>query len=248
MKKTALELRELVIDNSLTLGRLDAKALGSKDDYKDLTERYQIALDAITDWAAADYNHKTVDDDINAAFAAVKDILNVFATNESRIIIDASSMNSLRDCATKPKRFFSKAFRDAEKARKNAVKTLDERYADLMTLGAPTRNEDEDINDYATRVRETGVNVTIDKIDMLDMYLAASATLTVKTKAVDDIKAAGDWTWRRPYPVELGVFADLVENYIADCLIDGRNIKTSKVIREEKAEERAKKAEEKKNA
>ena len=248
MKKSALELRELVMDNSLTLGRLDAKALGSTDDYKDLTERYQIALDAITDWAAADYIHKTTTAHTDAAFTAVKDILNLFATNESRVIIDEQSMRTLRDFATKPKRLFTKEYKDAEKARKNAVKTLDERYTDLMTLGAPTRNEDEDINDYADRVRESGVNVTIDKIDMLEMYLAASATLIVKTKAVDDIKAAGNWTWRRPHPVTLGEFADLVENYIADCLIEGRNIKTSKVIREEKAEERAKKAEEKKNA
>lgn len=248
MKKSALELRELVIDNSLTLGRLDAKALDSRDDYKDLTERYQIALDDITHWAAQDYAHKTTDADITAAFKAVKDILSLFATDESRIIIDEQSMRSLRDCATKPKRMFTKEYKDAEKARKNAVKTLADRYDDLMALEAPTRKDDEDINDYATRVREAGVNVVVNKIDMLDMYLAASATLTLKEKAVTKIKEAGNWTWRRIYPVELSVFADLVENYIADCLIDGRNIKTSKVVREEKAAERAANAKAKENA
>ena len=118
------------------------------------------------------------------------------------------------------------------------------RYDDLLTLGCPERAEDEELADYVARVRALGVNTKSEKIDMLDMYQNALATLAVKTQKVESIKAKGNWTWKRPVAVSLTEFADLVENYIADCLTDGYNIKPTKVIREEQAAAReAKKAE-----
>jgi hypothetical protein len=99
------------------------------------------------------------------------------------------------------------------------------------------------VADYVARVRELGINVMSNTIDMLTMYENAIATLAVKTKKVEDIKAKGNWTWKRPISVGLAEFADLVENYIADCLVDNYNIKSSKVVRDEaKAEREAKKA------
>ena len=132
----------------------------------------------------------------------------------------------------------SDAYTKAEKARKAQAKTANERYNDLITLGAPAREEGEELADYINAIRESGINTVSEGIDMLAMYQAAMAVLAVKTKAVEDIKAAGNWTWRRPVAVDLNTFADLIENYVADCLMDGYNIKSSKVIREEKAEAR----------
>lgn len=236
--KNANELRTLVMENALTLGRLDEKALGSKKDYNALTVLYRNALDALTEWAGLDYAHKSDKNSADPSFKAVKAILELFATDEDRIVIDQSSMRTMRDCATKPKRLYSAEYTKAEKARKEQAKTANSRYDDLMTLGCPEREEEEALEDYVARVRETGVNTMSESIDMLEMYQAAVATLAVKTKKVDDIKDAGNWTWRRPVAVDLNTFADLIENYVADCLMDGYNIKSSKAIREEKAEAR----------
>ena len=235
--KNAMELRTLVMDNALTLGRLDKETLGKKD-YDSLTALYRAALDALTEWAALDYAHKSDKKSADPSFEAVKAILALFDTEEDRIIIDQSSMRTMRDCATKPKRLYSDAYTKAEKARKAQAKTANERYNDLITLGAPAREEGEELADYINAIRESGINTVSEGIDMLAMYQAAMAVLAVKTKAVEDIKAAGNWTWRRPVAVDLNTFADLIENYVADCLMDGYNIKSSKVIREEKAEAR----------
>lgn len=243
--KNALELRTLVQENALTLGRLDEKALGSKKDYNALTVLYRNALDALTEWAGLDYAHKSDKQSADPSFAAVKAILELFATDEDKIVIDQSSMRTMRDCATKPKRLYSAEYTKAEKARKEQAKTANSRYDDLMTLGCPEREEEEALEDYVARVRETGVSTMSEGIDMLEMYQAAIATLAVKTKKVDDIKEAGNWTWRRPVAVDLNTFADLIENYVADCLMDGYNIKSSKTIREEKAQARAEKKAEK---
>ena len=259
--KNATELRTLVMDNALTLGRLDKETLGKKD-YDALTTLYRNALDALTNWASLDYAHKSDKDTANASFDAVKAILALFTvekTNENgeeveeRIIIDNASMRTMRDCATKPKRLYSEAYTKAEKARKAQAKTASERYDDLITLGAPEREEDEALEDYIKACQETGINFKVDGVDMLEMYKTACAVLAVKTKAVEDIKEAGNWTWRRPVAVDLTTFADLIENYVADCLMDGYNIKSSKAIREKKAEERraakeAKEAEKKEQA
>jgi uncharacterized protein YaaR (DUF327 family) len=245
--KNAIELRTLVQDNALTLGRLTADQLGNNKDYSALTSLYRNALDALTEWASKDYAHKSTQDDLSNAFESIKAILSLFtvsATNEEgeevveRIVIDQASMRTMRDCATKPKRMYSAAYTKAEKARKEQAKTALSRYEDLLTLGAPAREEDEELADYIKAVKESGINTVSEGIDMLEMYQAAMATLAVKTKAVEDIKDLGNWTWRRPVAVDLNTFADLIENYIADCLMDGYNIKSSKTVREEKAEAR----------
>jgi uncharacterized protein YaaR (DUF327 family) len=69
---------------------------------------------------------------------------------------------------------------------------------------------------------------------MLALYKSAVATLTVKSEAVEAVKARGNYTWKRPQPVAVGEFADLIENYIGDCLEDGFNLKSSKTMRDEK--------------
>lgn len=246
MKNTAKTLRTLVMDNALTLGRLTKEALG--EDYAVMTILYTNALDALTEWAGKDYAHKSTTTDVDNAFTAIKAILEVFATEEDRIVIDQTSMRTMRDCATKPKRLYSAEYTKAEKARKEQAKQADSRYEDLMTLGCPEIAEEESVTDYVARVRELGINVMSNNIDMLEMYQNAVATLAVKTKKVEAIKEAGNWTWRRPVAVSLAEFADLIENYIADCLMDNYNIKSSKVVREEKAAARAQAKAEKKNA
>ena len=243
----ATTLRTMVIDNALTLGRLSKDALG-KTDYETLSTLYRNALDALTEWASKDYAHKSDKSDVDNAFTSIKAILELFATDEDRIIIDQASMRTMRDCATKPKRLYSAEYTKAEKARKAQAKTVSERYTDLLTLGAPERNDEETLESYVARIIEAKVNTKVDSIDMLELYKNANATLTVKTKAVDDIKAKGNWTWRRPVAVDLNTFADLVENYIADCLIDNYNLKPSATVRAERKEAMAQAKAEKANA
>lgn len=245
MNTNAKTLRTLVVENALTLGRLNKETLG-KDDYAEMTKLYTNALDALTQWASKDYNHTSDKRDVDNAFTHIKVILEKYATDEDRIIIDQSSMRTMRDCATKPKRLYSKEYTVAEKARKTQAKTVAERYADLLTLGAPEMVEEETATEYADRVRELKINTIVDKIDMLEMFVNASAVLTVKTKAVEDIKKKGNWTWKRPVAVTTNEFAELIENYIADCLIDNYNIKPSNVVRDEQAEQRRLAKEEKK--
>ena len=237
MKTNAMTLRTLVMDNALTLGRLSKETLG-KDDYTELTTLYRNALDALTVWAGKDYTHSSDQTDVSNAFEGIKAILNLFATEEDRIVIDQTSMRTMRDLSTRPKRLYSKEYTVAEKARKEQAKTLDSRYDDLMTLGCPEREEDEKTEDYAARIREAGIKTVSGAVDMLELYINAEAILAVKTKAVADIKAKGNWTWRRPVATDLSTFAELVENYIADCLMDGYNLKSSKAVREERAAER----------
>lgn len=236
--KNATELRTLVCDNALTLGRLNAETLG-KEDYKALSTLYRNALDALTDWAGKDYNHTSAQADSDKAFEQVKAILALFDDGETRIVIDQTSMRTMRDCATKPKRLYSKEYTIAEKARKNAQKTFDERYADLITLGAPEIEADEKVADYIASLVELKKDFVSEGIDMLEMFKSANAILGVKTLAVENIKKAGNWTWRRPVAVDINTFADLIENYIADCLIDTYNLKPSATIRAERAEARA---------
>ena len=236
MKTTATKLRKLVIDNALTLGRLNKDTLG--EDYAVMTALYQNALDALTSWAGKDYAHKSEKSDTDNAFLHIKAILDLFTTKDERIIIDQASMRTMRDCATKPKRLYSDEYKKAEKIRKEQAKQAESRYEDLLTLGCPEREEEENLEDYIARVRELGINTVSEKIDMLEMYQNALATLAVKTKKVEDIKAKGNWTWKRPVSVALPEFAELIENYIADCLTDGYNIKSTATIRDEKAKAR----------
>lgn len=240
MKKIASELRTLVIDNAFELGRLTADQLGS-DDYKEMTALYTTALDALTEWAGKCYSHASTKEDVDNCFTAVKTILELYTTDDDRIAIDQQSMSTMRDCATKPKRMYSKEYNDAEKARRYAEKVVKERISDLMELGAPAFTYDKNTFDsasYATAVRESGINTIVGNVDMLSMFENASAVLTLKTSAVEKVKAKKGWTWRRPYPVAISEFADLIENYIADCLTSGFNMKSSKTIRDLKKEER----------
>ena len=236
--KNAKTLREMVIDNALTLGRLSQETLG-KDDYKEMTKLYNDALDAITEWASKDYAHTSTVEDRDNCFNKVKAILDLYTTDDDRIIIDDASMRSMRDCATKPKRFYSKEYAAAEKARKEQDKTAKSRYEDLLTLGCPEIAENEKTEEYVARVRESGIDTNSMGVDMLMMYENAMATLAVKTKKVEDIKKAGNWTWRRAAAVNVTIFADLIENYIADCLIDCYNLKPTAKLRAEQAERRA---------
>lgn len=252
MKKTANELRTLVIDNSLELGRLNEEQLG-KDDYKELTKLYRTALDCLTEWASADYAHQTTQEHISNSFEAVKAILALYTTDDDRIAIDNSAMHTFRDLSTQPKRLYSEKYKKAEKARKEQEKTTLDRYADLVTLGAKYDNElieliqkvkykaeiATELEVFIQDLQASEVDTCINSVDMLEMFQNALATLAVKTKAVNDIKADGNWTWRRPVAVNEKVFADLVENYVADSLIDGYNLKPTKVIREEAKAKRA---------
>lgn len=242
MTNNAKKLRKLVLDNALNLGRLSKETLG--EDYAILSTLYTNALDALTEWASKDYAHQSDKSDVDNAFTHCKAILAIFETEEDRIVIDQASMRTMRDCATKPKRLYSDEYKKAEKARKEQAKTVDSRYDDLMTLGCPAIGEEETTEDYVARVREMGINTKSESVDMLEMYKNAVATLAVKEKSVKKIKDKGNWTWKRPVAVSLTEFADLVENYIADCLTDGYNIKPTKVIRDEQAQAReARKAE-----
>lgn len=243
MKTTAKELRRLVIANALEMGRISRDTIGAED-YKELTGLYRDALDAITEWASANYNHTTTPKHKDNAFKAAKAVLEVFATDENRIFIDEDSMLTLRDNATKPATFYSDDYRDANRAQKKAEETLKERTKDLLTLGAPARNDGESTEDYVARIRAYDIVTKVGEVDMVDLYVTAESVAIVKAKAVQDIKDAGKWHWRRAKAVSLSVFADLVENYIADCLESNYNMKSSKTIREEQAAAR----EAKKNA
>lgn len=241
----ATTLRTMVIDNRWTASRLSQAQLGSGEDYRQLTTLYKNALDALTVWAGKDYAHTSTKEDVDNAFTQVKAILDLFTTDDSRIIIDQASMRTLRDCATKPKRLYSQEYTIAKKAQTYADKVVKERLADLITLGAPALAENETAQDYATRIREAGINTVSGTIDILEMYLAASSIATIKAQAVKDIMERGNYTWRRPVAVSQNEFADLVENYVGDCLEEGYNIKSSKEVRDEKKAEAARKKAEK---
>lgn len=258
MNTNATTLRNKVIENSLELGRLSEEQIG-KEDYKELTKLYRNALDMLTEWASADYAHKTEQSHISNSFEAVKAILALYTTDDDRIAIDNSAMHTMRDLSTQPKRQYSEKYKNAEKSRKIQQKTALERYADLLTIGveAPKFDAEEAIKgikdnatiptelaEFVEAIKASKLDTKVGTVDMLSMFENALATLVVKTKAVDDIKADGNWTWRRIEAVNEKVFADLVENYVADSLIDGYNLKPTKVIRDEKKAERdAKRAE-----
>lgn len=246
MKTNGIQLRNLVADNRFESGRLNAEQLG-KDDYKELTGLYRNALDAMTDWAKADYIHQSTKQDEDKAFATTKAILSLYDTDENRIIIDSASMRTLRDLAVQPKREYSKAYKDAKKAEKQAKTIVDGNYSKLVELGCTMPTDGQDLEEWKAQALAEG-KYKFDGINMLDLYLGSLTNLAIATAKVESVKKAGKWTWRRPAPVGESVFADLVENYIGDCLEDDYNIKTSKNIRDEKAEARKLAKEEKAKA
>jgi hypothetical protein len=249
MTINAESLRNLVIENRWTGSRLSATANQvSHADYMELTKLYKAALDALTAWASKDYAHTSTSEDVDAAFAAVKDILALFDDGETRIIIDKTSMRTMRDCATKPKRLYSPEYTAAMKAQTKAKATLADRWADLAARNVPVKNEGESLEDYTARVRESGIDTKDGAVDLLDLWLAAINTLVLKMRDVNNIKERGNYTWRRPVAVSQNEFADLVENYIGDCLEEGYNIKPSAQVRAEKAAADKARREEKKNA
>lgn len=231
MKNNAQTLRTLVMDNALELGRLSREQLGTED-YKELTDLYRNALDTLTAWASKDYAHKATTEDSDKAYAACKRILSIYATDESRIIIDQMSMRSLRDMSTTPRRLYSADYKAAMKSLKSARKTLEDRTEDLNTLGIAIPSEGTDITAWADSIPND--KRMLDGIDRVSLYVGALATVSTRAKKVEDIKAAGSWTWTRPVAVADNKFAELVENYVADCLIENYNIKTSKEVRDEK--------------
>ena len=237
MTTNATTLRTLVLENRWTMGRLSKDTLGT--DYKELSELYRAALDALTIWASKDYSHTSTQEDIDRCFDRVKDILNLFTTEDNRITIDKLSMRTMRDCATKPKRLYSPAYTNAMKALKAAKTTVSDRLEDLAKLGIPMPETDETLENYKARVRTTNISTIVGAVDMLEMYANATAVLGIKAQAVEDVKAAGNYAWKRPVAVTLTEFAELVENYIGDCLEDGYNLKSSDVVRAEKAAARA---------
>ena len=242
MTLTATALREALLNN-FNGGRLSADELGNKADYNELTDLYRNALDALTEWASKDYIHATTRAETDACFAAATAILNLFKTDENRIIIDEMSMRSLRDMAVKPRKQYSPAFIKARKAENDAHKTANDRYADLRALGAPAKEEDESISDYVARVKESGINViggTKDvPLNMLEMFENAVKMYAVKHEDTEAVKKAGRWVWKRPVAVSLNEFAELVETYISDCLENNYNLKSSATVRAERAAERA---------
>lgn len=230
MKTNATTLRTLVIDNRFEDGRLTEAQLG-KDDYKELNTLYTNALESLTKWASKDYAHTSTKKDKDSAFTEVKAILGLYATDESRVIIDEASLRTLRDFAVKPKRMYSDEYKIARKLVKKAEETLSDRISDLENLGIPApelNDEDFDLNAYVVSVRESGTNTKIGNTDMLDMFVAALNTLALRNTKIEEVKKAGNWTWRRPQPVALGEFATLVENYVGDCLEEGFNLKSYK--------------------
>ena len=249
MTANAQTLRNLVIENRWTGARLSAtKNQISADDYKALTGLYRSALDALTAWAAKDYTHTSTDEDVDGAFTAIKAILNLFDDGDTRIIIDKQSMRTMRDCATKPKRLYSDAYTAAMKAKRKAMFTLADRMADLDSHNIPAINANEPVADYVARIRESGVNTKDGSIDLLDLFVAAFNTYALKTRELQTVIDNGNYTWRRPVAVALNEFADLVENYIGDCLEDGYNIKPSAQVRAEKSAADKARREAKKNA
>jgi len=241
MSTTATTLRELVEENRFEGQRLSREQIG-KDDYNHLSKLYRNALDSLTDWARADYMHLSTKQDEDKCFNAMKAVLALFATDENRIIIDEASMRTIRDLATQPKRLYSKAYTDAKKAEKSAKKVMDDNYEILVKLGCTMPANEQPLDEWKAQALAENKYILDGTINMLDMYLNSIAIHTQRVKDVDDVKKAGQWTWRRPMPVNENVFADLVENYIGDCLADDYNIKTSKAIRDEKTEQRKAKA------
>jgi HD superfamily phosphohydrolase len=235
----ATTLRTLVIDNRFNDKRLTEAQVG-KDSLKVLTTLYRGALDAITEWASKDYAHTSTNEDHDAAFNAVKKILSCYTTKDDKIIIDETSMRTIRDLSTKITRMYSDEYKTAKKALAKANSTLADREKDLIEKGAPKKYIGETNSEWLTRVKALELNTKVGEIDLLELYENALSICTLKEEAVKTIEEAGNYTWRGIIPQTLPVFADCVEGYIADCLIDGHNLKSSKKIREEKAE--AKKA------
>lgn len=236
MNTNATTLRKMVLENRWTAGKLSEAQLGSKDDYTELSKAYKNCLEALTDWAGKDYAHTSKKSDLDNAFASAKAILELFATDEDRIIIDNASLRTLRDFAVKPKRMYSENYKKAMKLLKLAKSTLEERLADLRTLGIEVPEEIEDFDAFLENIKEEASKHMSGSMNMHELITGLYTTVSIREKAVEDVKSAGNWTWKRPAPVNPNEFAELVENYIGDCLEDGFNLKSYKATTaEEKA-------------
>jgi hypothetical protein len=236
MNTNAKTLRKMVLENRWTAGKLSEAQLGSKTDYVELSKLYKDCLEALTDWAGKDYTHTSKKSDLDNAFAKAKAILELFATEEERIIIDNASLRTLRDFAVKPKRMYSESYKKAAKLLKLANTTLDARFEDLATLGVEIPEEIENFDEFVQSIKDSGIDTTSGSVDMLEMLISAHKTVEIREKAVEDVKSAGNWTWKRPAPVNPNEFAELVENYIGDCLEDGFNLKSYKATTDEAKE------------
>ena len=226
----------MVLENRWTAGKLSEAQLGSKDDYVELSKLYKDCLEALTDWAGKDYTHTSKKSDLDNAFTTAKAVLAIFATDEDRIIIDNASLRTLRDFAVKPKRMYSESYKKAMKLLKLANATVDARLEDLATLGVEIPEEIENFDEFVQSVKDSGISTTVGSTDMLEMLVNARKTVELREQAVEDVKSAGNWTWKRPAPVNPNEFAELVENYIGDCLEDGFNLKSYKATTAEAKE------------
>lgn len=180
--------------------------------------------------------------DKEKAFNAVKLILEDYATDDDKIIIDEDALLAIRDYSTKLKREYSDAYREANKALTKANTTAKDRAKDLSDLGAPKQMIDETPEEWIARIEASGINTKKGELDMLALYKTAIALVDSKNadrKAIIDAKG---YTWFEPVPQDLKRFADAIENYVADCLETGHNLKSYEQIKaERKAAKEAKK-------
>lgn len=246
MKTTATTLRKLVKENSLTLKRLSKEQLSDPADFAELTNAYENCLDAMTEWAAADYKHKTTKEIEDKAYNTCKTVLGFYTTKDDRIAVDPMSIRTIRDQAIHPKRFYSSDYTAASKALRDATKILQGTINCLDELGYKEPGENDDLQKWNASLDG---EIYLNGINVPNAYIQARANVEGCRAKVERVKEAGNWTWRRPVSQGLAVFADLLENYVADCLIDGYNIKPNSQIRfEKKLANEAKAAAKKANA
>lgn len=245
----ATTLRTLVIENRFNDERLTEAQLG-KESFKVLTVLYKGALDAITLWASNGANHIGTAEERKAdkenALTAVKKILECYATDDNRIIIDDDALFSIRDISTTLKRMYSEPYNVANKALTKAKSTVKERAADLVDLGAPRQLIDEKPEEWIIRIEASGVDTKKGALDMLELYKTAIELVKTKEAEKQALVDAKGFTWFECVPQKDGRFADAVENYVADCLETGHNLKSRAQLKAErdarKAAEKAKKA------
>lgn len=226
----ATALRALVCDHSMTLDIVSADDLG--DRFVPYKASMNALLGSLTVWARKDYLHITEHTDIDAAFAAVQTYLGQFTTEDNRIVIDTMAMRTMRDAAVKAKRCYSDGYKALTKALKRAQSALDA-HVDVLFESPADYMDDTgavDVAAYKCAVAEYDEVIG----DTMRSNLAVSALYTVQRIEGDleDLKATTKWTWKELSPVTLKEFAQIVEGYVADCILDHYNIKDVNTAKE----------------
>lgn len=217
----ATTLREIVVANQFNDERINAEIIGTEN-FKELQNGYKMALESLTVWAAKDYAHISKKTDKDRAFTLVKDLLSIYTTDDSRIIIDECSLRTLRDLAISKRREYSQEYKVARKLLKKAVDTIAERCNDIGIEVPDYAEEDFDIDEYIDSVGTHIVKGT----DITELLRAALSTYVIRTDKIKTLRETTNWTWVRPAPVSVSVFGTLVENYVADCITENYNIKS----------------------